>query len=147
MSKPGPKSGSVASYMTRFWAFRNAASRDLGIGAVGRGFFHSLSASVPNPRVKLAQNAHLLSCKFRFFVPEFHDLWCLVMGHNLYFCIYLYMLTDDNSIGSFSPRPVRRCPSCFGGVTDLLLQAAVRSWDNQSFAIQVPTIHRLATNL
>nr|VFJ74359.1 MAG: hypothetical protein BECKFM1743C_GA0114222_107843 [Candidatus Kentron sp. FM]VFJ74512.1 MAG: hypothetical protein BECKFM1743A_GA0114220_107833 [Candidatus Kentron sp. FM]VFK11755.1 MAG: hypothetical protein BECKFM1743B_GA0114221_102048 [Candidatus Kentron sp. FM] len=34
-----------------------------------------------------------------------------------------------------------------GDVTDLLLQAAVRSWDNQNFAIQVPTIHRLATNL
>ena len=27
-----------------------------------------------------------------------------------------------------------------GGVTDLLLQGAVRSWDNQNFAIQVPTI-------
>nr|VFJ55110.1 MAG: hypothetical protein BECKFM1743C_GA0114222_101511 [Candidatus Kentron sp. FM] len=41
------KSGSVASYMTpnhgKPWRLRNTASRDLGIGAVGRGFFHSLS--------------------------------------------------------------------------------------------------------
>ena len=47
VSKLGPKSGSVASYMTpnhdKPWCFCNAASRDLGIGAVGRGFFHSLS--------------------------------------------------------------------------------------------------------
>nr|VFK11302.1 MAG: hypothetical protein BECKFM1743B_GA0114221_101754 [Candidatus Kentron sp. FM] len=38
-----PKSGSVASYMTRFWCFCNAASRDSGTAAVGRRFFHSLS--------------------------------------------------------------------------------------------------------
>ncbi|VFN03641.1 MAG: hypothetical protein BECKG1743F_GA0114225_108282, partial [Candidatus Kentron sp. G] len=42
--------GSVASYMTpnhgKPWRLRNAASRDLGIGAVERGFFHSLSGKV-----------------------------------------------------------------------------------------------------
>ncbi|VFN00579.1 MAG: hypothetical protein BECKG1743D_GA0114223_102085 [Candidatus Kentron sp. G] len=39
---PNSFSGSVASYMTRFWCFHNAESCDLGIGAVGRGFFHGL---------------------------------------------------------------------------------------------------------
>nr|VFK07363.1 MAG: hypothetical protein BECKFM1743B_GA0114221_100393 [Candidatus Kentron sp. FM] len=29
------------------WCFCNAASRDLGTGAVGRGFFHSLSVYLP----------------------------------------------------------------------------------------------------
>nr|VFJ63111.1 MAG: hypothetical protein BECKFM1743A_GA0114220_103243 [Candidatus Kentron sp. FM] len=48
VSKLGPKS---ASYMTpnhgKPWCFCNAASRDLGATAAGRGFFHSLSDCVP----------------------------------------------------------------------------------------------------
>ncbi|VFN01129.1 MAG: hypothetical protein BECKG1743F_GA0114225_105501, partial [Candidatus Kentron sp. G] len=42
-----PKPGSVASYMTRFWCFCNAASRDLGASAEIRRFFHSPSALRP----------------------------------------------------------------------------------------------------
>nr|VFK15051.1 MAG: hypothetical protein BECKFM1743B_GA0114221_103511 [Candidatus Kentron sp. FM] len=56
-----PKSGSVASYMTpnhdEPWCFCNAASRDLGAAAVGRGFFHSLSGD-------FCQRTYQLACPF-----------------------------------------------------------------------------------
>ena len=49
------------------------------VGACEKSHFSSYQLTIG------AQNAHLLPCKLRFFAPGFHDLWCLVMGHNLTF--------------------------------------------------------------
>nr|VFJ96751.1 MAG: hypothetical protein BECKH772A_GA0070896_101099 [Candidatus Kentron sp. H]VFJ97363.1 MAG: hypothetical protein BECKH772B_GA0070898_1011011 [Candidatus Kentron sp. H] len=59
------KSGSVASYMTRFLAFRNTARPNPGAAAVDRGFFrHALSLILRPDTRKYKLLDHLLEFKY-----------------------------------------------------------------------------------